>query len=303
LFVLDIRKLHMLAELDKLGTIAAVARSLGLTAPGISMQLAALERELGVKLTERQGRRVLVTPAGKVLSQHARDIGGMLAVAEMEVTALGEGTAGSYTVAAFPTAARSYVADAWKTLLADAQSGITLRLTEAEPTGSLAALAAGEVELAVAHAYSNAPHLQSAGLVAIPLATEKVLLAVRDDDPSGDIVDLAAFSHRDWILPHQKMACHEMVVRACGMAGFEPRSVAHATDFRVQLSLVRAGAGVALIPRLGATDVPDGVVLKQLKAPVLRHHFAVTRQSSAADAGLARVRQLVLNAAQALFAG
>ncbi|MCU1529013.1 MAG: LysR family transcriptional regulator, partial [Frondihabitans sp.] len=52
----------MLSELDRLGTIAAVARSLNLTPPGISMQLATLERELGLKLTEKQGRRIVVTP-------------------------------------------------------------------------------------------------------------------------------------------------------------------------------------------------------------------------------------------------
>ncbi|MET0884996.1 MAG: LysR family transcriptional regulator, partial [Mycetocola sp.] len=67
--MLDIRKLNMLAELDRLGTIAAVAKSLNLTAPGISMQLSTLEREIGVALTERQGRRVVVTPAGQLLAR------------------------------------------------------------------------------------------------------------------------------------------------------------------------------------------------------------------------------------------
>ena len=85
MFVLDIRKLNMLAELDRLGTITAVAKSLNLTAPGISMQLASLEREIGVKLTERQGRRIVVTPAGRLLARHGSGIVDMLAVAEMEI--------------------------------------------------------------------------------------------------------------------------------------------------------------------------------------------------------------------------
>ena len=68
--MLDIRKLNMLAELERLGTIAAVAKSLHLTAPGISMQIGALERELGVRLTEKQGRRIVVTPAGQAKVDH-----------------------------------------------------------------------------------------------------------------------------------------------------------------------------------------------------------------------------------------
>ena len=48
----------MLSALERLGTIAAVADELHLTAPGVSMQLSTLERQLGVALTERQGRRL-----------------------------------------------------------------------------------------------------------------------------------------------------------------------------------------------------------------------------------------------------
>jgi len=101
----------MLAEVERLGTIAAAAQALHLTAPGVSMQLAALEREVGLALTERRGRRVALTPAGQLLARHGRDIVDQVEVAAMEVAALREGTAGTYRVAAFPTAARSFVVD------------------------------------------------------------------------------------------------------------------------------------------------------------------------------------------------
>ena len=66
--MLDMRKLRMLSALERLGTIAAVAEELHLAAPGISMQLSALERELGASLTERHGRRLALTPAGRAPS-------------------------------------------------------------------------------------------------------------------------------------------------------------------------------------------------------------------------------------------
>ena len=55
----------MLAELDRLGTIAAAAKALHLTAPGVSMQLAALEREAGDILLDRTARSAELTDAGK----------------------------------------------------------------------------------------------------------------------------------------------------------------------------------------------------------------------------------------------
>ena len=84
-----------------------------------------------------------------------------------------------------------------------------------------------------------------------------------------------------------------MVHRACDLAGFEPRAVAEATDFRVQLALVAAGVGVALIPQLGALDVPEGVWMLELEQLLYRHIVLVSRRASAADAGLGRVQAII----------
>jgi DNA-binding transcriptional LysR family regulator len=302
--VLDIRKLNMLAELDRLGTIAAVARSLNLTAPGISMQLGTLERELGVKLTEKQGRRVVVTPAGRVLARHGSGIVDMLAVAEMEAASLREGAVGVYRVGAFPTAARSIMPAAWKAIAAADDRGVELRLIELEPSESIPALVAGEIELAVAHSYSNMPPIDGPGLVVDRIATEVVRLAVNESDwsgPVGSTVGLAEFAAHNWIVPGRERTCFDMVHRATDLAGFEPRTVAEATDYRVQLELVAAGVGVALIPELGATEVPAGVALVDLDVPVSRTILLVSRRASVSDAGLQRVSAAITASAAALL--
>jgi DNA-binding transcriptional LysR family regulator len=271
------------------------------------MQLAALERELGVQLTERQGRILALTPAGRLLARHGHDVVDRLALAELEVAALREGSVGSYRLAAFSSIARTVVADTWRTILEAPEHGLTLSLTELEPTDSLSALAAGEVELTLTHAYSNMPEFGVAGLDGVRIASEPVWLAMRADDPalagrSTDAVpaDLRAFARHDWVVPHRRWSCYEMVERACGLAGFAPRTVAEATDFAVILSLVAAGVGVALVPHLTVAAVPDGVVLVPLAQPVFRHDFAVTRSTSAADAGLRRLRELLTASAARL---
>lgn len=302
--MLDVRKLNMLAELDRLGTIAAVARSLNLTAPGISMQLAALEREVGISLTEKQGRRIVVTPAGHLLGRHGSTIVDMLAVVEMEAATLRDGAAGTYRVGAFPTAAQAILPAAWKAVTAAGDLGLQLRLLELEPSDSMPALSAGEIELAVAHSYSNMPPITGAGLVITPIATESVRLAVNSTawtGPTATPVALADFAAHDWIVPSREWSCFDMVHRATDLAGFEPHTVAEATDFRVQLALVAAGVGVALIPELGATDVPADVTMLDLTVPVCRNIVLVSRRASAADAGLQRIRDEITAAATALL--
>ncbi|OJV59334.1 MAG: hypothetical protein BGO38_17875 [Cellulomonas sp. 73-145] len=291
--MLDVRRLQMLAALRRLGTIAAVAAEMHLTPPAVSMQLTALEREVGLPLTERQGRRVVLTPAGQVLAQHGRDIVDLVSVAELEVEGLRHGASGTYRLAAFPTAARSYVTDTWRELQADRATGLELRLTELEPDDAAAALAAGEVEVAVTHAYSNVPPVDRPSLTAWPLTTEDVLLAVPASwevaQASGRRADLADHAGAPWVVPHADLACARMVRHACAAAGFRPTVVAEATDFTVQLALVAAGVAVALVPRLAASHVPDGVRLLDLQAPVTRHHFALVRRSSRNDAGVRRI--------------
>lgn len=295
--MLDIRKLRMLAELERLGTVAAVAREFHQTAPGVSMQLGALEREVGLQLTERHGRNLALTPAGVLLARHGREIASRLNRAELEAAALRDGVAGRYRVAAFPSAARTIVATGWRTVRESAEIGLNLELVELEPDDALAALANGEVELAVTHAYSNAATTSDERFVSEQIATERVFLASRE---AGGPVDLESFATADWIVPRRSLSCFEMVERATGLAGFSPHAVAEATDFAVILSLVSAGVGVALVPELTVATLPDNVTLRELERPIYRYDFVVTRAALEGDPGARALRQILAEAAATL---
>ena len=100
--------------------------------------------------------------------------------------------------------------------------------------------------------------------------------------------------------PHADRTCAEMVMRACGAAGFQPNVVAEATDHSVQLRLVAAGIGVALVPRLAAQ--PPRARLLPLHPRVQRHHFALTRSSATSDSGIRRIVELLDEHAARLLA-
>jgi DNA-binding transcriptional LysR family regulator len=277
----------MLSSLERLGTIAAVAEELHLTAPGISMQLNALERELGVALTERHGRRLALTPAGRVLAEHGHEILDRLALAEMEVDAIRGGRVGRYRVAAFPSAARTFVADAWKSIQSE-NAGLDVVVTTPEPEHALALLVAGETDLALVHGYSNIPRDLPDGVGSEPLGVEPIWLAIRADDPlAASEVDLADLASHQWVTAERSLTCFQMTERACGLAGFRPTIVAETTDFAVQLELVRNGAAVALIPQLAIAAVPPQVKLARPRQELERHIFAARRTAMHADPGLA----------------
>lgn len=68
---METRRLHLLLELSRLGSMRAVAEAHNLTTSTVSQQLAALTAETGTALIEPDGRRVRLTPAGQRLADHA----------------------------------------------------------------------------------------------------------------------------------------------------------------------------------------------------------------------------------------
>ena len=117
--MLDVRRLRVLRELAARGTIAATADALGYTAPAVSQQLAALEREAGVELLERNGRRRRLTPAGEELVARTEGILRELEAAEAAIERTTTPVAGVLRCAAFASAHRALLPRAIAALAAD----------------------------------------------------------------------------------------------------------------------------------------------------------------------------------------
>src|SRR5215218_3514705 len=105
--MLDVRRLRVLREFAARGTIAATADALGYSPPAVSQQLAALEREAGVELLERNGRTRRLTPAGKELATRTESVLRELEAAEAALDASKTTVTGVLRAAAFPSAHRA----------------------------------------------------------------------------------------------------------------------------------------------------------------------------------------------------
>jgi DNA-binding transcriptional LysR family regulator len=281
--MLDIRRLRVLHAVSVHGSVTAAAAALGYSAPAVSQQLAALEREVGMRLTERAGRGIELTPAAGILVAHTDALLARLDAAESDLAALRDQVAGRVTLAAFPSAGATIVAAAWA-VLAQAAPHVQLELTEMEPEESLPAVLHGETDVAVAHEYDLLPRPLDPLFERRELAADPVLLAVPAGSPLADPlagpVDLSSLASQPFLAPRANTSCAEMIQRACARAGFVPRVVARATDFAVLLSLVAAGAGLTLVPELATRHLPDGVRLLAPAEPVTRQIFTVSRRAA-----------------------
>jgi DNA-binding transcriptional LysR family regulator len=278
--MLDVRRLRLLHELAQHGTVTATAEALRLTGPAVSQQLAALEREAGLPLLEKRGRRLALTAAGELLVSHTDVILSDLDAAESALAALRLDGFGTVRIVAFPSAARALVAPLWTNV-----PGVTLRLLEQEPETAIGTLLRREADVALVHSYTLLPREAPARCEEHTIADDPVLLALppalaRGLTP-GQKVRLSRFAGQPWLVPSKEFSCHAMIERACGAAGFVPEVVAEATDFAVLIALVAAGAGVALVPRMALPDSHGEVSLHPLASPVTRRVYALTRMGTA----------------------
>jgi DNA-binding transcriptional LysR family regulator len=276
--MLDMRRLRVLHAVSAHGSVTAAAAALGYSAPAVSQQLAALEREVGMQLTERAGRGIGLTTAAGLLVAHTDALLAQLDAAEADLAALRDQVAGRVTLAAFPSAAAAIVPAAWATLAGSAPH-VQLDLVEMEPEEALPAAARGEIDVAIAHEYDLLPRPLDPLFERRELLSDPVWLAVPASSPAAEgPLELRSLTSQPFLAPRSNTSCAEMIQRACARAGFVPRVVARASDFHVLLSLVAAGAGVTLVPRLAAWHLPPGVALVQPAEPVTRQIFTVSRR-------------------------
>ncbi len=275
---METRLLRTLVELDRRGTMRAVAAATGYGTSAVSQQIAALERELGAELIERTGRTVRLTGAGRRLAEQAVRILAAEEAARAALAADGE-PAGLVTVAAYATAISADLLPVAREL-ATSHPALRLELQEREPSEVLELLADGRIDLGFGYDYSLHQRFHDDGAAVRMICRTALALAVPASPALPPVVDgprdLRALRDAPWVVNSRGDQDGELVSRLGGIAGFAPHIAHRADSLGLILDFVAAGLGVAVVPafappRPGVRYVPmPGLDLE-------RRMFAITR--------------------------
>jgi DNA-binding transcriptional LysR family regulator len=276
----DLARLRLLRELAHRGTMTAVAAAFGLTSSAVSQQLATMEREAGVALLERVGRRVRLTAEGARLVAHADAILQAVDAAELDLQSAGEQPKGELEIACFSTFAKVHLIPA----LARARERfpeVHVVMHELESADAIEAVRDGRCHLAVTFAYNLVPRPECAGLVSQQLMEEPVLLALPEPwRAECDPISLERLAQQDWIVGSRQTDDRLLAERACAVAGFAPRITHTVDDYDLLLRMVSAGLGplsrrVHAQTRAALTAAPlVRVLLSELVTMTLPPHSA-----------------------------
>ena len=266
--MIDIRRLEILREVDRCGTVVAAAAAVHLTPSAVSQQLAALSREVGVPMLEPDGRRVRLTEPARILLGHAHEIFTRLENAESDLAAFKLGDNGTVRLGAFPSAVRAVAVPVLDRL---ADRALRVEVREIDPDHSVDALLGRRVDVMITLTGGELYLGQDDARVSTVHLFDDVLdlvLPVGHRLAGKDRVDLADLRDEDWIVNLPGTPCFEVTHAACAARGYQPRARHFADEFIGTLALVAAGAGVALLPRLAHDGMAGpGVVVRRTDEP------------------------------------
>jgi DNA-binding transcriptional LysR family regulator len=272
---MDLRHLrYFVAVAEELHFTRAAAR-IGIAQPPLTMQIKALEAELGVVLFDRSPGKVRLTAPGSVLLSEARDILARVGAASLRCQLSAKGMLGRIGVGFTESAAfRREVTESLNTYRR-LYPEVEMTLVEDRSVGLVQSVRQGRIDLA----FVRLPIGSDDGVKFVPLSSERMVVALPKDHAlsrrkSVRLIDLA---QEPFVLyPRStRLGISDMIVSACEQRGFSPRVIQLAPQISSTINLVASGLGLTIVPACMQTCRAHDVRYLYLNEPDLKASFGI----------------------------
>ncbi|MDQ3270110.1 MAG: LysR family transcriptional regulator [Pseudomonadota bacterium] len=202
------KPLRAFCQVARLGSVSRAAETLFLSQPAVTLQLQALEREMGMRLLERGGRRLTLTREGEALYEMARPlVEGLDGLGTALRERLNGMDAGELNVAA-GSSTILYLLPKIVAAFRDAQPAVRLRLHNVTGAGGLDLLRSDTVDLAVGSMLDVPADLDYAPIYRF----DPMLITARDHPLARKAaLTLQDLSPYGLILPPQRLTTYRLV--------------------------------------------------------------------------------------------
>lgn len=222
------------------------AAAIGTSQPALSGAVAALEEALDAQLVERTTRKVIITPLGERVADHARRVMASLQSLAEEVDAARRPFTGPLHLGVIPTVA-PYLLPTVLRLVRDDYPELELHVHEERTTSLLDGLAAGRLDLLLLALPAGGDH----PLYEIPLFDEDFVLVTPPDHPLAGRagVPREALPALELLLLEEGHCLRDQALDLCRDVGADPSAAAtRAAGLPTLVQLVAGGLGVTLLP-------------------------------------------------------
>ncbi|MFF8646286.1 LysR family transcriptional regulator [Streptomyces sp. NPDC015345] len=268
------------------------AEEVHVSQPSLSQQIRALEKELGAELFSRARGNITLTDAGEALLPLARRILADADTARIEVQELAQLRRGRIRLGATPSVCTGLLPEVLRAFH-DRHPGIQLLIEEGGSHDLVRELARGALDLALVVLPLPSP---SPALTTVELLREDLVVvsSPRARRRLGESVRIADLQGERLVMFRHGYDLRELTVAACRAAGFEPEFAVEGGEMDAVLGFVRAGLGVAVVPRMVAERSGSDLRVTRLSQPSLHRTIALAHRSDVAPPRAARELQRML---------
>jgi DNA-binding transcriptional LysR family regulator len=262
---MDLRQLRYFVAVAEERHFGRAAQRLHMSQPPLSMQIKALERELGIELLERTSRRVALTDAGRAFLERAKTILGAVEEARGVARGAEQGTQGRLEVGFISSATLSLLPPAIR-LFRERFGGVEVELKELTSAQQIDALYEGGIRVGLVRLPLRAP-----GIRFEPVLEERLVVALPSGHALEDldrlsletIADLPLIFFTRQLIP----GFHAQIVELYQRVGAFPKVAQHAVHLQTIVGLVASGVGIAILPSSAQRVSREGVVYRALDVP------------------------------------
>jgi DNA-binding transcriptional LysR family regulator len=241
---MDLRRLKTFAAVAEHGTVSEAAKVLHTTQPALSRQIADLQLDLGLRLFDRVGRRLVLTAEGEQILDDCRALLIQAGMIKDRAQSLRRGDAGTLRVVASPQILENVLPE-FLHVHAARDPDVKIKLIEAAALDHFGMLERGEVHLAITVIQAD---YRGFGKQLLPPI--EVVAACHPSLPvaDGPVIEIQELAPYPLLLPNRGFATRRMVDAACRLAGIKPTILIECGSPHTLLALAEANHGVALIP-------------------------------------------------------
>lgn len=274
---MDLRQLEYVVAAVDHGTFTRAAAAIPVSQPTLSEGIRSLERELGVELFHRVGRRAVLSPAGAAFVGPARQTLRDARIAAEAAAAVRGLHAGELSVATLPTLAVAPLAG-WVGAFRQAHPGVTVSVVEPEDAASVERFVRdGTCDIGLGE------RSDAEDLVVVPLA-EQSIVAVAPTSfaaPASGRVPLSRLARHPLVSTPVGTSTRDLIDAAFARSGARPQVAVETTNREALIPLVAAGAGITFVPRPLAEDAVTHGLRVIAPEPAIRRRIGLVHRRGA----------------------
>ena len=285
---MELYQLEYFLEAARQRNFTRAAARLNLAQAALSEQIRNLERDLGTQLFHRGRRETVLTAAGQILRQHAEDLIGRAASARQAVNDLIGLRGGRLAIGAIPSVS-ACVLPAAIAAFRKKHPDVELALFEGTSEAVAQWVESGRVDFGIVQLPAPSGKFDEAVLF-----TEPFVVLVPKSHPIAKqrSVSLGKLANESFIL--YKGRARDTALAACRAAGFEPRIACESSELETIRSLIAAGLGIAILPRLATRQsVVNCVTVRLQGAGIERQVAMLSRAGHAPSPGASVFRRIL----------